>query len=129
MADLVDRGVFRLTEAAPVVERLLLEEEPDLVARLQEISVLGVRLLSGRENRRDLVWLERVDQLGQALLQGIAGIVVRETRQHQVAVPLEIGAQIVSHGSSLRDTGTPFRDGPGRPGARLFARRRPDMKH
>jgi hypothetical protein len=66
MADLVDRGGLALPEPALAVERLLLEEEPDLVARLQEVAVLGMAAPGGREHGRGLARLERRGQLGHA---------------------------------------------------------------
>jgi hypothetical protein len=51
-------------EPAVVVERLLLEEEADPVARIQELTVLGMAAPRRGEDGRRLARLERFDQLG-----------------------------------------------------------------
>ena len=72
VADLVDRARLALPQPALSVERLLLEEEADPVAGLEEVAVLGVAVLARREDGRDLGRLEGLQQLGHARAQRVA---------------------------------------------------------
>ena len=89
VADLVDRALFTLPEPSLVVERLLLEEEADPVARTEEIAVLGVAVAGGREDGPDLARVERRDQFRHPGAQHCAFRPCNEPRQDQKAVALE----------------------------------------
>ena len=89
VTDLVDRALLALPEPAGLVERFCLEEEPDLVARFQKITILRVVLAGGREDRRDLTGLERLDQRRHPPPQRRAFGLRDEAGQDEITVALE----------------------------------------
>ena len=56
-----------LAELAGRLERIVLKEKPDLVARAYEVVVIQLGLLGGRENAARSRWIEGIDQLGGAI--------------------------------------------------------------
>ena len=59
--ELVDRVLLLDGEVPGVVDRSLLEEEVDLVARCQEVLIAAVRLVAGVEGNAVLVSVEAID--------------------------------------------------------------------
>ena len=85
--DLVDRQLLRLAQLPGLGEGIGLEEESDLVARIEEVAVPAVPALAGLEHRPEARGIEPGQQLGHAGAQAIAGLGRDEALQDQVAVP------------------------------------------
>jgi hypothetical protein len=82
VANLVDRARLALAQRTGPVERLLLEEEADLVARFEKITVLRVPPAGGREHGLHRARLEPLDQLRHAPPQPLARCAADEPGQH-----------------------------------------------
>jgi hypothetical protein len=101
--------VQRVADLVQLIRRLLLEEEADVAARLQEVAVARMALVAGREDRPSRAGIEACHQLARARLQGVAGGGGHEIRQHQEAVA-PIGGELIRDHSTIRSITT------GRPG-------------
>ncbi len=90
MADLVDAQLLGLAQLPVGVERLLLEEAPDLAAARQELLVARPLLLVGGEDRALGAGLPFVHELDGALLELGALRGVDETLDDEVPVAFEL---------------------------------------
>jgi hypothetical protein len=64
--------VKRVADLVQLAGRLLLEEEADVAARLEEIPVACMALVAGREDRACRPGIEARRQFSRACLQGVA---------------------------------------------------------
>ena len=91
VADLVDRQLLGLLQRAVRGERVLLEEEPNLVAGVEEVVVGRAGLLVRREHR-DRLGLEGLEQLMGTVDERATRRRVGEPFDDQHPVPLEVVA-------------------------------------
>ncbi len=86
VADLVQGIVLALDEIALLIERLLFEEEADLVAGGAEIVVASMGLGGGGKDRRGRIRIELTHERRNALAQRIAGSRGNEILQQQKSI-------------------------------------------
>ena len=85
MAHLVQAMFLCLPEITRVIERVILEKEANLVARLDEVTVFELFLLRRRKHAADFGRVELLDELECALSQCSTGLGRDEVSQHDDA--------------------------------------------
>ncbi len=83
MADLVDGPLLRIPQRSIWKERILLEEETNLIAGGHEVIISKPVLFARRKDRHDLLWIKLLDQLLGPRAQSITLVFVRKPLEHE----------------------------------------------
>ena len=83
MTHLVETILPGVAQIARLVERVVLEEETDLVARLDEVAIVELLLAGGRKHAPRGLRIEAVHQLEGSCAQRIAGLFRDEILEYQ----------------------------------------------
>jgi hypothetical protein len=91
MPHLVEAVLFRLPEIARFIERIVFEEETDLVTRFLEVTIVELRLFHRRKHVPDFGRIKRIDELQRMFAQAFAPFRRNETLKNQDPCPLIVG--------------------------------------
>ncbi len=92
---LVETVFPRLNEIPVGIERILLQEESDLVAGINEVTVIELLLVRRGKHASHLARIEGLDEFRRPRTQGIAFFHGYEVAQHEHTGRLEAGNHIV----------------------------------